>query len=300
VSVSFTKFAAGLGVKPTAGQAVFCKVAFDGVDPIDLPPKQRELASVIFGDVDRVPEDARGVVGAICGRDVGKSYLFCGGRMLHLGMTVKLDSLARGENAWALFVAPDVRLGRIPLNFAFGLASASPSIAKRIVESSSDHFTIARDGRHVRFQVLPATRGGTSVRGRSLVGAALDEVAYFRDKDFIVNDEAIFNAVTPRILPGGQVVLASSPWAETGLLYELYRDNFGHPDTALVACAATLTMRDDPDTLRLVERERRRNPDNASVEFDANFMTTDTGLFIASTYVDDAVDDTLVCAGGIS
>jgi hypothetical protein len=294
--VKFTKFVSTF-VKLTEGQAAFCKVAFDGMDPIDLPPKQRELAAVIFGDVDRVPEDARGVVGAICGRDVGKSRIFGGHRLLHLGMTVPLGSLSPRETAWALFVAPDVRLGRIPLNFALEAAESSPSIAKKITESSKDHFCIARDGRRIRYQVLPATRGGTSVRGRPLVGALLDENCYFRDANFVINDEAIFNAITPRILTGGQVILASSPWAEIGLLFSLWRDNFGDPDTALVGRAATTVMRDDADTRRKVDRERRRDPDNASVEYDANSLTTDTGLFLSAAVVDAAVKNSLTCAG---
>ena len=70
-------------------------------------------------------------------------------------------------------------------------------------------------------EALPATRGGSALRGRSLVGAVLDEAAFFRDEDYSVNDAEIYRAVAPRILPEGQTIIASTPWAEgVGLLQQ--------------------------------------------------------------------------------
>jgi hypothetical protein len=298
--VKYTTFVRRLGVQLTPAQFVLTTVAYDGVDPIDLPPKQREIARSLFGAVDRIPQEARSVLVAVCGARAGKSYVLCALRLLHLAMTVSLDPLAYGEAAVGLIVAPDMRLGRQTLRFAWGAAKKSPEIAQLVQSDSADSFTIDRDGRAVRLEVLPATRGGSAVRGRSLAGAVLDECAFFRDENYTVNDAEIFRAVAPRILNGGQLIVASTPWAEGGLLYELFRDNHGDPDTALAVHAPTLVMRDDRATIALVHREQRRDPDNAAREFGAEFMTTGSGLFLDGAAVDRAVDETLICAGGLS
>src|SRR5262249_30644541 len=125
----------------------------------------------------------------------------------------------------------------------------------------------------------------------SLVGAVMDESAFFRDEDHSVNDAEIFHAVAPRVMPEGQVILASTPWAQgIGLLYDLFSANHGAPRTAVAAHAPTLLLRNDARTAAMVERERERDPDNAAREFDAKFMSSGAGLFFDPSAVDAAVD----------
>ena len=149
-------------------------------------------------------------------------------------------------------------------------------------------------GRIVAVECLPATRGGSALRGRSLVGAVLDEACFFRDDEFVVNDGELFKAVAPRVMAGGQVVLASTPWAEgQGLLADLFHTNLGAPRTALAAHAPTLLLRDDARTRAMVERERERDPDNAAREFDAEFMSAGSGVFFDPQAIDRSVDASL-------
>ena len=59
-------------------------------------------------------------------------------------------------------------------------ACEHPSLARMVAAETADSVTIERpDGRRVVIECLPATRGGSAVRGRSLVGAVLDESAFF-------------------------------------------------------------------------------------------------------------------------
>lgn len=292
----FTRFVSDvLHVRLTPGQRVLCLVAYDGLDPRDIEGGDRDLARQIFGDVEVIPPEARPVIVAVCGARGGKSYVLCALRLLHLALTVPLTSLAPGEVASGLIVAPDLRLARQCLRYALGAAKKTPAIAALIRSESSDGFAVSRENGHtVALEALPATRGGSALRGRSLVGAVLDEAAFFRDEDYAVNDAEVFKAVAPRVMPEGQVIIGSTPWAEgVGLLYELFNANHGDPKTAIAAHAPTLLLRDDPRTRSMVERERERDPDNAAREFDAQFMTTGTGLFFDPSAVDAAVDDAL-------
>jgi hypothetical protein len=107
-----------------------------------------------------------------------------------------------------------------------------------------------------------------------------------------VNDLDLFRAILPRVLPGGMVVLESTPWVEAGLLCDLFK-NFGEPLTALAAHAPTLAMRDDARTRLIVESETARDPDNAAREFGGQFILGGTGLFFGPDILRPAVFDDL-------
>lgn len=245
----------------------------------------------LFGGVTEVPLGARGVVAAVCGARAGKSYVLVALRLV-FGMLVRdLSSLAPGQRAVALIVAPNDKLRAEVLNYAIGAVRSKPELAACLRgEPRAEDFTLARpDGQLVTFETGVATRGGYGARGRALTDFALDESAFFRDASYKVNDQEIFRAGAARVLPGGQTIVASTPWAQAGLLYELWRDNYGKPRDALVAHAPTLVLHDSEMTRAIVERERRRDPDNARREFDAQFMSSGTTVFFEAAAIDGAV-----------
>ena len=272
-----------LRVRLTPAQRVLASVAFDGVEPAQLGAAARELAAKLFGPVDDFPAVTRKVLLVKKGARVGGSWIFGALYSLWRALTAELSGLAPGEHATALIVAPDTRLGRQVLRYAIGAAKETPSIADKIESETSDSFVLRRsDGRPVVIEVLPATRGGSALRGRSLVSAVLSEASFFRDESAAVNDVACFTAVAPRILRGGMVVIESTPWAEQGLVFDLFTNNWGTPATCIAADAPTLLMRPDPETAETVERERLRDPDNAAREFDAQFMSGGSSLYFGA------------------
>lgn len=289
-SLSFLDFAQRVvGVQLTDAQRVLCAVAFDKAEPRDLVGPDRELARQLFGDVDEVPASARGVVALVMGARSGKSYVTGGLYSAWRAIVADLSGLAPGESATALAVAPDLRLARQTLRFARGAIERVPHLARLVEGVTADSFSIRRpDGRLVAIEALPATRGGSAVRGRTLVSAVCDEFAFFRDDQSAVNDRDLYNALAPRVLTGGDVVLESTPWSESGVLYELFRDEWGRPQTALVAHGPTVLMR--PGESKRIDQEFARDPVNAEREFNAAFMSTGTGSFIDSAALARCVD----------
>lgn len=284
---AFLAFCVWLEVTLTPGQTELARVAFDGGSPVGVAN-----APSLFGGITEVPVGARGVVAAVCGARGGKSYVLVALRLLH-GMLVRdLSSMAPGQRAVALIVAPNDKLRGEVMNYALGAVRNKPELAAMLVASRADEFVLRRpDGQLATFETGVATRGGYGARGRALTDFALDESAFFRDASYKVNDQEIFRAGAARVLPGGQTIVASTPWAEAGLLYELYRDNFGKPKDALVAHAPTLVLHDSEMTRAIVERERRRDPDNARREFDAVFMTSGTTVFFEASSIEEAVTE---------
>lgn len=298
VPPTFIGFCEWLGVALWPGQAEFGRVAFDGAQPVD-----RAVAEQLFGpvDFDRLPVGARDVVAAVCGGRGGKSYVLVALRMVH-GMLVRdLSSLAPGQRAVALVVAPNDELRQEVVNYALGAFRSKPELAALLrlpkgtkPDDAVSEFAIRRpDGRFVSFRGGVATRGGYGGRGKSLTDFAMDEAAFFRDKSSKVNDEDIFKAASARVLPGGQTIIASTPWAEAGLLYETYRENFGKPKTAIVAHAPTTTLNGSDWVKRIVERETIRDPENADREFGAKFMTGGTTVFFPAGLIDACISDAL-------
>jgi hypothetical protein len=282
-----------LGARLTDAQLVLCKVAFDRVEPRDLDPADREIAAQLFGpDVDIIPDSARAILVGTFGARSGKSRFLGGIYSLWRALVADVTGLAFGETATALLVAPDLRLGRQSLRFALGAAHSVPSIARLIESESTDAFALRRpDGSLVAIECLPASRGGIATRGRTLVSAVLDECAFFRDADYAINDEEIFKAVSPRVLPGGLTILCSTPWSESGLLFAEFDRNFDHPRGALACRGTTLLM--NPSKAAEIERERERDPANAAREFDAQFLSRGASAFFDPAAITLAVDPEL-------
>ena len=87
--------------------------------------------------------------------------------------------------------------------------------------------------------------------------------------------------------------MASTPWAKSGLLYELYRDNWGKPQTALVAHAPTLLMNPCEMTESIVKRETQRDAENALREFGALFMDSGSSDFFPTDVIEACIDDAI-------
>jgi hypothetical protein len=280
---SFLGLLERINVRVTSAQRVLLGVCFDGWQPSQLSPEDLELFHILFGcDVSQVPEHFRRWLCWVIGGRSGKSYLGALA-IFWRGLVSDLSSLAPGEDATGLIVCPDLRLARHTLKYirgAIGLPQCAAAL--KVITDGADACVIERpDGKRVSFEALPATAGGGAVRARTLVAAMLDEAAFFRDEDYSVNDRDIYDAVDPRVtIPGGFVLVSSTPWAEAGLLHEEWKRDWGHPETGVCAHVTTNLMRKGNEMIEAaIARARIKNPKNAQREFDAVFGAVDSGLF---------------------
>jgi phage terminase large subunit-like protein len=305
VAMSFIDFCRKiLGLKLTLGQRVIAKVCYDYIEPKDLKGQEREYATKIFGDVETVTEHARRIVTIVAGRGSGKSSVLSSCRLLHLALTLPLDRLASGEKGYALIICPDLKTAKQTLEFVKGQAESSPfirqligvranrsSAGKQVDGIRQDGFILHRpDGRKVSIECLAASKGGRSVRGRSLVCVVLDECAFFEDENHAVNDKEIFAALLPRMMKGSQLIIASTPWADMGLLYDLYKANFGQPHNSIVAVAPTLLMMPTDEMKEAVKAMQLTEPERAQQEFFAKFMQGGVGSWFDPTSVEKCID----------
>lgn len=276
----------------TAAQWVLIRVCFDGADPVDLGETDQAIAYELFGAVERIPSEARHVLALLKGARVGGTWL-ASLHVLYLGLTCALDGLAPGEVGFGVIVAPDMRLAAQAFRYVAGAVDSTPSIAALVTARTSDSITLKRpDGHVITVECLPATRGGTATRGRTLFSALLDELSFFRDADSgQVNDLEVYRSIVVRVLLGGRVLAVSTAWLESGLLHELIQANHGHPSTALACIAPTLTMRTDDRIRAIVEEERSRDSANAAREFDCQPLGGGASAFFDPNAIKAAVDE---------
>jgi hypothetical protein len=193
--------------------------------------------------------------------------------------------LSPGERAVVLLVAADREQAKILRRYISGIL-ATPVLAHQVQGQTADTIELQGD---VVIEV--ATCSYRSVRGRSVCVALLDEVAFWRSESSANPDKEVYRAIRPSMASFGSealLLIASSPYARRGLMYEAYKKFFGQPDpTNLVWQAGTKIMNPTIDADFLAE-EFEADPLSAAAEYDAQFRT-DVESYVSREVIDAAV-----------
>jgi hypothetical protein len=171
----------------------------------------------------------------ICGRRSGKTFIssFCAALT-----ALTYQSESPGDMPQVFIVAQDKQAGKVNLAYVEAFCKCiDGAITKRNKESIE-----LSNGVEIRTQ----TCSFRSSRGYHLIFLAAEEMASWRDENSANPDIEVMRALDPALEPGAKTLITSTPFARKGLLYSLYRENFGHEDSnVLVWQAPTLRMRPD-------------------------------------------------------
>jgi hypothetical protein len=179
------------------------------------------------------------------------------------------DALARGETGVLLCVAQDQRIAKKILDFVEANLQDSEILRQLVKGRTQDSIELTNN---ISIEVRPASR--TKLRGPSYVLIICDELAFwFTDTSFAHPDVEVIAAARPGLLTtGGPLIMASSPYAKMGVLWETYRKHYG-PDGSPSVLVAKGTTRDFNQTIpqaeidRELERDRARNTAELLAEF---------------------------------
>jgi len=114
-----------------------------------------------------------------------------------------------------------------------------------------------------------------AVRGYTVVGAVLDELAFWPTDDSANPDTEVLNALRPAMatVPGALLLAISSPYARRGELWRAHEAHFGKDgDPVLVWQAPTLTMHPALDR-QVVADAYAEDPAVAGAEYGAEFRS---------------------------
>ena len=198
--------------------------------------------------------------------------------------------LRPGERALVMCLAVDRDQAKVILNFIRAYFVEVPMLAGMLTRETAIGFELNNS---VDIQIV--TNNFRSVRGRSVLLAILDEVAFLRDENSAAPDEELYKAIVPALasIPGSRIIGISSPYRKAGLLYKKYKKHFGQNDDVLVVQAPTRTL-NPTISQEMIDRELADDPVGARAEYLAEWRDDISG-FIGMEILESAVDvDVLV------
>jgi hypothetical protein len=223
---------------------------------------------------------------AVVGRRGGKSSAISALATYVSACCDHSDALARGETGVLLCVAQASHVAKKLLDFIEANLNDSEILRQLIKSRTLDSIELTNN---ISIEVRPASF--RKLRGPTYVAVIADELAFwFVDSSYANPDIEVLAAARPGLLTtGGPLIMASSPYAKMGVLWDTYRKHYG-PDGAPSVLVAKGSTRDFNATIPQVEIDRELERDRArnTAELLAEFRT-DLESFVSIEVVESCV-----------
>lgn len=272
---------AGLGdLKPWAAWRVILKAAF----ALPLDAEELALFERLAGGRE-LPQRRVDELWVVAGRRGGKSRMAAAVAAYLAAFVDHQPRLVAGEQGYVLALAASKSQARTIANYVTGFFEASPILTQQIRNVTSEELEL--EGR-----VTIATHSNSfrTVRGRTLVAAVFDEVAFWRDDTSASPDTETYRAVLPALsTTGGMLVGISSPYRRAGLLHQKHRDHFGKNDPSVLVIHAPTELLNPTINTGVIERARASDAEAARAEWDAEFRS-DIAALLDDKMIDAAIE----------
>jgi hypothetical protein len=195
--------------------------------------------------------------------------------------------LAPGEQPVIAIIAANRQQARVLLRYVVGLLRAVPMLADLIEgEPLAESVTLVNG---VVIEIHTGNIG--SPRGRTFVAVLADEIAFWPSADEAVNaDSEVIASVRPGLvsIPGSLLMMASSPYARRGVLWQTYRRYFGKDDGRVLVWKGTTLEMNATIPAEEISDAYEQDPESARAEYGAEFRT-DVADFVDRSVVEAAV-----------
>ena len=205
----------------------------------------------------------------ICGRRGGKSRTLALIAVYLAAFRDYAAYIAPGEVPTVAVIAADRKQARVILRYVIGLLEAVPLLSGLIENELAESVSLTNG-------VMIEVHSGriATPRGRTFIAVLADEIAFWATDEGSANPDAeVISAVRPGLatIPGSVLLMASSPYAKRGVLYQAFRRHFGKDDARVLVWRGTsLEMNPGLDPA-IVEEAREEDPAAAAAEYDAQF-----------------------------
>ena len=138
--------------------------------------------------------------------------------------------LAPGERAWVFIIANDKPQATQIKRYISGLFTLTPTLKKLVLRETQEALELRTD-----VNISVKTCSFRTVRGYSCAAVILEEAAFYRSEDSANPDREILAAVRPALSNlDGLLLVISSPYARSGILYDAFRKWYGQTTGPLV------------------------------------------------------------------
>src|SRR5215471_7783234 len=235
---------------------------------------------------DREPLQRVDQFAAVIGRRGGKSRAMATLACYLAGLCDHSDALVPGERGVLLCVALDQRVAKIILDYAEASFERSPILKQLIVNRTADALELANG---ITLEVRPASF--RKLRGPTYIAVVADELAFwYVDTAYANPDVEILNAVEPGLATtGGPLILASSPHARRGVLWDMFKRHYGADGDPLTLVAHGASRVFNPSLPQhVIDRALEKDRARASAEYLAEFRVDIEG-FVSLEVVEGCV-----------
>ncbi|UWU88170.1 hypothetical protein N2605_17515 [Bradyrhizobium yuanmingense] len=253
-----------------------------------LPMSGEELAiyRACTGRKDAPTQQMRELV-LVIGRRGGKSRILA---LIAVWLACFHDYrqyLDEGELGVVQVLAADKEQARVIFRYVKGFIKKVPMLARMIERDTNVGLELSNS---ISIEITASSY--RAVRGRTVVAALCDEIAFWQSDDSANPDAEVVNAIKPGMatIPTSMLLLASSPYARRGVLYNMHRQYHGTDDPRVLAwSAATNVMNPEIDPAFLAQAYED-DPVSAAAEYGAQFRS-DVEAFIAREAVEAVTSD---------
>ena len=213
-----------------------------------------QIFAVIAGDrglpLQRVRE-----LWAICARRTGKSRM-AAATGCYLACFLPRN-LAPGETGEVTIISATTAQAVVVYRYVLGFLQSSPILCQEIE-------SVTQSEVRLKGNVVLSVRSGNyrTVRGRTLLAAIIDEVAFLRDETSSMPDVETYRALLPALATtGGMLIGISTPYRRIGLLFQKHRDYYGVTDPDVLVVAGDCKTFNPTLDQSIIERARASDPE---------------------------------------
>jgi hypothetical protein len=177
--------------------------------------------------------------------------------------------LAPGEVATVAILAANRAQARSIFRYCIGLLKAVPLMAPMVADETDEQITLTN-----RVVIEITTASFRTTRGYSFAAILADEVAFWRSDEASANpDIEVIRALRPGLasIPGSILLLASSPYAKRGELYNAYRRHHGKEGARVLVWQAATASMNPSIPAEIIEEAYQSDPEAAKAEYGAQF-----------------------------
>lgn len=218
----------------------------------------------------------------VCGRRGGKSTIVS---VIAIFLALFRDwseVLSKGEKGYIFVIAVNKSQGKIIKDKIETLLELQPHFKRLVRKVLQDEIELTNN---IVISIKPASFRST--RGYTLLCVICEELSFWRYEEAAIPDVEIIRALRPALVKDGLLIGISSPWAQSGFLYEQFKKHYGKKQGPLIWHSPTERMNPTYDKEKIKEAYSE-DPVSARTEYGGAFRK-DT-----NDYIDPAVIDACV------
>lgn len=199
------------------------------------------------------------------GRRSGKSRIASAACVYQAAMRDWSAVLGPGERGKALIVATDREQARGIRNYVAGLLNANPNLKRLVASEGKERIELSTG-----IDIEVASANYRSIRGRTVVFACLEELAFWRSSEVYANPaEEIYRALVPSLAtaPGSLLLGISSVYSRQSLLWEMVSKHHGKDDSDVLAWVSESRTMNPSLSEKMIQRELEADPAGAKAEW---------------------------------